>query len=349
VAWIGTFVFTFFAVCPASAQAPAPTVLVVETPEGLDGEALRAAISRELGVAAVPPSDPRAAQRSGTVRVRVDPSKGELVVEYEERPRVITRTIPIPVNPDGVLKSAAFLAGNLARNEAADLAWALRLHAPPTAETPPSKPARQAKRFWFGAAAELDALSLPSEPNYNVCFMDKGYYCTNTDGTDFNPFLSGGWYPVQGGFDVKTGRFVVSADYALTDNWMVGARIGFIAQRYPGSRAPNQEFTFGRVHTEVRALYAFGEHALAEGVAPYALFAAGVGQFDAKENLRDPMQPVRQAWKVYGPLFTSFGFGLRWAVSPDVAVFTTPAKITLAFPYETTIALSPELGMQLGF
>jgi hypothetical protein len=190
---------------------------------------------------------------------------------------------------------------------------------------------------------------MPSVVNYNVCFFspETTYYCTNEDGTDFNPF-SGGSYPVSGGFGIKTGRFVASADYAVTDNWMIGARIGFISQRYPGTRAPNQDFTLGHLHTELRALYAFGDHALVEGLAPYTLFAAGVAQFDAKENLRDPSQPVRQAWKVYGPLFTSFGFGFRWAISTDAAVMMTPAKITLVFPYETTIAWSPEIGFQVG-
>ena len=348
---IFAFLLTLLAVGLANAQARVPTILVVETGDGVDGDALRAAISRELGVVAVPPSNPRGANRSGTVRVRIDPAKGELAVEYEERPRVITRTVPIPVNPDAVMKSAVFLAGNLARNEAADLTWAMRLSAPPTAETSsPPKPERLAKRFWFGASVEMDGLSMPADDNRNVCLdfvAPTGYYCTNEDGSNFDGFS--GTNSVEGGFEIKNGRFVASADYALTDNWMVGARIGFIAQRYPGSYAPHQKLTLGRLHTELRALYAFGDHALAEGVAPYAIFAAGMAQFDAKSNLLDPQEPVRQAWKVYGPFFSSFGFGLRWAMTPDVAVMATPARITLVFPYETTWVWSPEAGVQVGF
>jgi hypothetical protein len=243
-----------------------------------------------------------------------------------------------------------FLAGNLARNEATDLTWAMRLGPPPTShgKSVPKDPTP--KRWWFGAAAEMDGMSMPTDINHNVCFYSEAnYYCTNVDGSDFDPRLDGGWYPVDGGFEIKTGRFVASADYALTENWMVGARIGFIAQRYPGSWAPNQKLTLGRLHTEVRALYAFGEHALSEGVAPYAVFAAGMAQFDAKNNLLDPFLSAKQAWKVYGPFFTSFGFGLRWVATTDVALLTTPARITLVFPYETTWVWSPELGVQVGF
>jgi hypothetical protein len=335
----------FFATQRAWSQGPA--VLVVETGAGVDGEAVRAAIGRELGVVAVAPGDPREANRTGTLRVWVDPSRGELSVEYEERPHAIRRTVPIPVGPDSVMKSTVYLAGNLARNEAADLTWAMRLSAPPTGN---AKPPLKAKRWWFGAAAEMDGMGMPTDINHNVCFgSEANYYCTNVDGSDFDPRTDGGWYPVDGGFEIKTGRFVASADYALTENWMVGARLGFIAQRYPGTWAPHQKLTLGRLHTEVRALYAFGEHALSEGVAPYAVFATGMAQFDAKNNLLDPFTPAHQAWKVYGPFFASFGFGLRWAVSNEVALMTTPARITFVFPYETTWVWSPEAGVQVGF
>src|SRR5262249_50822557 len=149
----------------------------------------------------------------------------------------------------------------------------------------------------------------------------------------FSNFPSGGFYLVDGNFGVRNGRFLLSLDDAVANNWMVGLRIGFVAQRYRGSRAP--KFTLGPIHLEARALYAFGDHPFIEGVAPCTVLAVGVAQYDAKENAG---LPVLFAWKVYGPLFASFGFGFRWAVSPSVAVLATPAKITIAFPHETAIA-----------
>jgi hypothetical protein len=345
-----TFLLVLLATRWAAAQAPVPTILIVDTLlEGIDAEAMRAAVSRELGVVAVPPSDPRAAVASGIIRVRVDPTKGELSVEYEERPRTILRSVPIPNNRDAVIKSAAALAGNLARNGATDLTWARRQSAPLPQE-PSSSPqaAPQIKRLWFGASAEMDGMSLPSESNNNVCFLDRGYYCTNVDGSELSP-TTPGFLSTDGGFGIKNGRILISGDYAITDNWMVGARAGFVAQRYPGSKAPHQSFAMGHAHFELRGMYAFGDRALAEGVAPYAMLAIGAAQFDAKEDLQNPNQPTRQAWKVYGPLFTSFGFGVRWAISSEVGVMATPAKLTFVFPYETTIAWSPELGVQFGF
>jgi hypothetical protein len=337
----------FLADAVAAAQSPLPNVVVVETPEGVDAEALRAAIGRELGAIAVGPTDPRGASRSGTVRVKIDPTRGELVVEYEERPRVITRTVPIPANPDAVVKSAVFLAGNLARNEAADLTWALRQSAPPTAPPEPKPTPGKARSIWIGAAAEMDVMSLPAELHRNICFAPTlGYYCTDQNGDDISSIPPGGFYVVEGDFGVRNGRFLLSLDDAVTDNWMVGLRIGFVAQRYRGSRAPHQDFTMGPVHVEARGLYAFGDHPFVEGVAPYTVLAVGAAQYDAKENAG---QPVLFAWKVYGPLFASFGFGFRWAVSPDVAIVATPAKITIAFPYETAIVWSPEIATQVGF
>jgi hypothetical protein len=355
LAWIASFLLAFFALSFASAEAPVTTVLVVETPDEIDGDSLRAALSRELGVIAIAPTDPREARRSGTVRVRIDPSKGQLGVEYEERPRMIARTVPMPPGQEAVLKSAVFLAGNLARDEAADLTRTLRRSVPPVAEVPPTpeaewepppKPARTIKRLWFGLVGEMDGLSLPSDLQRNSCIVwTTDYYCTSSDGRDYQPNLND-YYPVQGGVAIGNSRLVVSGDYALSDHWMVGARLGFAAQRYPGSRAPKQDFNMGRFHFELRTLAAFGERGLASWLAPYVIFAVGAAQFDAKVDVGfDGVQ----AWKVYGPVFTSVGLGLRWAVASDLALMTTPAKVTLVFPYETTFVWSPELGLQVGF
>jgi hypothetical protein len=356
-AWIATTLLAHSMGAAAQGRQEPVSVIVVEIPPTWpeeDARTLREAIGRELGKVAVVPSDPRAADRSGTIHVRLDPARGELVISYEERPRVISRTVPAPPNRDAMLKAATFLAGNLARNEANDLAWALGQRAPPTTEGSTMPAANPAKRFWFGISGEMDGMIMPAEPNGNICFNTGSYYCTNPDGTDFDlrhptPGV-GGFYVTEGGFDIKNGRLLALAEYAASDNWLLGGRIGFAVQRYPGSLAPKQGFTLGHVHLEGRATYVFGDRPIADvGIAPCVHFALGLAQYDAKENLRDPVWGLRYAWRVYGPAFTSFGVGFRWAIGPDVAAFLAPAKVTFAFPYETTFVWSPEAGAELGF
>ncbi len=108
-------------------------VLVVEVDEStpaVDPLALRAALRRDLHVEPVPPDDPRAAQARGAVHVAYDGRT--LVVSYRARPEVLTRRVEVPPNAKAVERAAVILAGNLARDEGAELAASLRAqHAPP--------------------------------------------------------------------------------------------------------------------------------------------------------------------------------------------------------------------------
>jgi hypothetical protein len=335
------------------------SIVVVElsqdSPE-LDEGALRAAIGRELGVIAVSPSDPRSTDRIGTLRVAVSRARDELVVEYVQGSRSIGRKLPVPLQRDFLMKSAVYLAGNLARDEANEIAASLRTttqrrEEPVSAKSPTSTP-----RFWVGVSAELDAIEMPTDANSNVCVLPNGsvggYRCTDTDGTDFvldfaHP-QNRGFYPVSGGWGVKNGRILLSADYAANDQWLVGARVGWTIERYPGTLLDSGP-SLGHLHLEARATYVFGDRPLAaDGVHPIVSFATGAAQFDGKENLRDPSQPLRYAWKTYGPFFASAGLGVRWSTTSRFAVIATPAKVTIAFPDETVVAWSPELGVQVG-
>jgi hypothetical protein len=357
---ITRFLLAFLATTPAAAQSLPNTpqregaVLVVVVPpiwSEADAEATREAIGRELGVAAVAPSDPRAEHGSGTLRIDLDPSKGNLAVSYQERPRAITRTIPMPLTRQDMLKSIVVLSGNLARNEANELAHAMQPVAPPPTrlETPfePSPPPKPPppKRYWLGVALEIDGLSLPTVPNYNVCLVPHGYYCT-VDGHDYDEVTSHGGGAVEGGFGIQNGRVLVSGDYEFTDNWAIGVRLGMAALSYPGTVAPHQGF--GRFHLEARFTYLLGDRKTPDPRI-YLLFAAGAAQYDAKEGMGGNSVPQVQAWKVYGPMFGSFGVGLRTMLTPDVALAFAPAKISLVFPYDTTIAWTPEASLQVGF
>jgi hypothetical protein len=115
------FVVFFFAFLMArTARADELTVEVRPAAASLDAEALRRGIAAEL----------RDAHASGTIVVDVEAN--ELVVTYGK----LTRRVPMPADPVEARKTAIALAGNLARDEAGELAAAL---AKKPAEPPPAK------------------------------------------------------------------------------------------------------------------------------------------------------------------------------------------------------------------
>jgi hypothetical protein len=150
---------------PTSARAqkpPAPMVaviVVVDVPSddgGIDPARLRAAVGAELGAEAVAPTDPRATQASGTVRVSVDRATRTRVVEYRGDAEPITRRVELPEDADATERAAVLLAGNLARDEASELAAALRKPkeaAPTTPETVVPEDVSRAELTRLGAAS----------------------------------------------------------------------------------------------------------------------------------------------------------------------------------------------------
>jgi hypothetical protein len=152
---------------PASvlAQKPPTAIVVVDAPPdegGLDASRLRAEVGAELGAEAVAPTDPRAAQASGTVRVSVDRAAHALVVEYRGQAEPITRRVELPADAEATERAAVLLAGNLARDEASELAAALRK----PKETPPvgtesavPEEVSRAELARLGAALEVGARS----------------------------------------------------------------------------------------------------------------------------------------------------------------------------------------------
>jgi hypothetical protein len=131
----------------ARAEAPGRPVVAVSVPPGepeLDAPALRAAIGAELGDEAVPPDDPRAAGAVGAIRVSIDRRAHALVVAYRGPNEPITRTVDLPGDRASVERAAVLLAGNLARDEAGDLAASLRTRRP-APEGPSEKDATDAR------------------------------------------------------------------------------------------------------------------------------------------------------------------------------------------------------------
>ena len=224
-------------------------------------------------------------------------------------------------------------------------------------------------RVWIGVSGSVDIAFLPGTSD--ACklttpgalpYNSQSYYCTNPDGTDYPNRTNGaenGSIPStatsnadQASSSTQFGdvRILATFDYALSANFLAGARAGYVTHSYPGSAAAHTP-----LHLELRATYLFGNRPLAHvGFAPLALIDAGYGEFDAHESISVvqtsvPGQLTRDAWRVGGPIFVGIGGGFRYSFSQRVG-FTAALKGALAFGnhilFET---IAPEVGLQYGF
>ncbi|WP_437302076.1 LA_2272 family surface repeat-containing protein [Sorangium sp. So ce388] len=128
----------------ASAYAAAPSAagidLVVDGASWtLDPEAVRAAVGRELGGPVA--LSPAATAGRPTLVLRGE-TDGRVTLTYSSTDgRHIGRTIDLPEDPDRAAEAIALLAGNLVRDEAAELAAALGKRPPEEPAASPTPPA----------------------------------------------------------------------------------------------------------------------------------------------------------------------------------------------------------------
>lgn len=151
---------------------------------------------------------------------------------------------------------------------------------------------------------------------------------------------------------------MASFDYALTSNFLLGARLGYVLGTYTGAHAGKDgRGPLAPIHAELRATYVIGRAPLARaGIAPMVFLGGGIQELDAKVDvsvLQTGMpagaNKTVQAWGIGGPGFVAGGGGVRYAIVPRAAI-TAAAKITAAFgPNGVFPAISPELGVQFGF
>jgi hypothetical protein len=244
-----------------------------------------------------------------------------------------------------------------------------------------AKPVRPWRRWWIGVAADIDFMSVPSGDD--LCVRNAStlqptngdhLYCTTLDGADFPPSsiihgTQGDIVPGRGqgghsdgGLQLGDVRFMAAVDYALNANALVGARVGFLLNQYPGHDASRDKRAFGApFHGELRATWVFGHEPLAgTKLAPLLFVAGGVSEFDArvKSNVTvmqgtAPTQtqlvvPV-DIWRTDGPGFVGVGGGLRLGVGGYAAI--VPAiRASIAFGYNGVVPVwGPELTVQLGF
>lgn len=224
-------------------------------------------------------------------------------------------------------------------------------------------------RIWIGVAGSLDFVSLPAGDD--VCkrnpvgvALNGVYYCTTpADGSNYptgpndnDTLVKGKSGSTGGGFVPANIRVMATIDFAATSNLLIGGRLGYVINRYPGSdsivlghglRAP--------VHFEVRLTYVIGDAPLAHaGVAPYVFAGGGVTEFDASASVN--VQPTgvpgalaKDAWLTAGPWFVAAGGGVRYAFSPRAAGMLGLRVAGAPGPSGFMPILAPELALQYGF
>ncbi len=234
-------------------------------------------------------------------------------------------------------------------------------------------------RLWLGAAFGMDFMLLPS--GNDVCRLNpalmgpdaamptdpNAMYCTSRDGTDFPPRsyptgynINGELVPGQaggsnGGLQHADARLMFSADYAVTRNLLLGARVGLLFFTYPGQAAvyDGRASPYGRLHLEGRATWVFGENPLGtEGVAPLVFAGGGISEFDASTSstvaLTDGTTRGVDIWKTDGPGFVTAGGGVWWTLVQRFAL-TLAARMNLAFGNGAVWTFGPEVGLAYGF
>lgn len=187
----------------------------------------------------------------------------------------------------------------------------------------------------------------------DVCFLtptgqtlNAKYYCTNPDGSDFPSRASsaelkslsiGRAGSVDAGVSPSAIRVMFALDFAATQNFLIGARLGYVMNTYTGDAAKND----GKIlpiplHAEARATYLFGKAPLAtEGFAPLMMLAAGTTRIDGESTVVVTRagiagQRPAQAWSLAGPLMVGAGAGLRYAFSQRVG-FSLIGRFDMAF------------------
>jgi hypothetical protein len=375
-----------------SAPRPIALQLLPHVPE-IDPAALRDAVARELDAPPLDLGD--VPHPAVTIFVGFDRNQNEIVVTRRDANGSVSRRVPLPADPAEALRATVFLIGNLARDEASEVLRELGGAPPPDSPPPSISPAvppavsppphapvpSEPARFWVGVAGDFDLVQVQSATE--VCRLAQspagqwpvpptpingaGYYCVDDGGNDF-PRRTGdptgamnasikqnSSDRVAGGVAPGNVRAMISFDYAATANLLLGARLGYVANTYPGAAGYGEGKAFAPVHAELRATYVFGDAPLAKaGFAPYAMIAGGLAQWSAQVPVTvitdgTVVSPVvnAHAWEISGPGFGSVGAGVRWALTPRLALTLGP-RLNVAFGAATLLSLGSELGIQLG-
>lgn len=242
------------------------------------------------------------------------------------------------------------------------------------------KPKGHFKRLWVGVSGTVDLQPMPS--GQDLCHLDPttalpansaNAYCTNRDGSDF-PARSLPNGPIQnnaltpgyagrsnGGLQRGDVRLMLAVDYALTENLLVGGRIGFTLFKYPGQAAYNDgrawSFANGRFYLDARATYLFGQDAINKTVAPMVYGGLGVASFDTSvsagitlvNGTQSGQSGIVNIWQTNGPFFLLAGGGIRVAMGDSLAGVLA-VRLNGSFGANGFIpTIGPEAALQYGF
>ncbi len=252
-----------------------------------------------------------------------------------------------------------------------------------SAEGSSGSPGRYA-RLWVGLAGVVEFFPMPSAND--ACVLSTGptpppgfpanssnLYCVDSQsGADFPPrtatgaainnqlrAMPGSGGKSSGGIQPGDIRLLLSLDYALSQNFLVGGRVGYTFNSYPGSAASQDGRAAGfKVHGEARATYLLGSSPLDHvGLAWMGSGGLGFGEFDGHVGsvVTHPTTAGQQAinvdiWDTDGPFFFFIAAGARYQFSPRIAG-TAAFRINVAVGGNgvvSTLGL-PEVGVQYGF
>jgi hypothetical protein len=244
----------------------------------------------------------------------------------------------------------------------------------------------QFSRHWIVAGGQLDFLWMHEAPdacsgNFTSelsCFEGETYWDPRVEGRT-NDFQGDGVIDgagsTSGGFALATKRILIGYDYAITQNFLLGARLGFamggaprLVDADPNTPDTNPEFL--ALHAELRGAYWFGDTVLSEQlVRPFVQVSGGAAQVDAGLeteviDLSDGRSCVERpdpatgqpavtcrvpvtAWRKTGTFFVSAGGGVVFAFAKSAGVLLE-GRLMQMLPASGT-ALGAGAGVVVGF
>jgi hypothetical protein len=331
--------------------------------------ATRAALLRDLGTMQFRQGDTESASKSFADAIALEPDL-EINARYD-RPDVRAAWDDAKQRAADAAKESANASHEGAAPPSPPAATAPNPSpAPPlpddTAPESTTEPPRY-EHLWIGVAGALDVVVFPA--GTNLCKLSPqavpansaNVYCTYPNGADFpsrttpaqnDALVAGESGAVNGGLQLGDVRAMLAVDYAFSPAWLLGVRVGYVFNRYPGTAAVVDGRAYGRpLHAELRVTHLFGPEPLARiGFAPMMFFAGGMSEFDAHLASDATLSGIAgsqrvNVWLTDGPWFLAVGGGIRYQFS-----LTAALRLNASFPGNGVLPTAgPEVGFQYGF
>jgi len=233
----------------------------------------------------------------------------------------------------------------------------------------PAKAGPGYARLWFGLSFAIDFVFLPGtadvcrrDPNTGSPANSAGYYCYDSvAGADFPTkvvnaaFAKGLSGTTSDALEAGDIRVLLAFDYAMNPSLLLGGRLGYVANSYPGKSAVNQGHAFlAPLHIEARATYLLGPAPLTHsGLAPMGFAGLGLSEFDGHESsavkFTNALPQTVDVWLTDAPFFIVLGGGARYQFSPRAAL-TGALRLNVVIGGNGLMpTFGPEIGVLYGF